>query len=264
MIRSKVMFSLLAALLALLLFCVNLSVQCTMPGNGCVSPQSLMLRIVAAVFALRLGGLLLLNVWRTHRYAQRLAGSAVDLPHTVQAVIDETGIDYRSVVILDTRHPLVFCIGFLRPKICFSTGLIDLLPSAQLQAALFHEEYHRRHRDPLLIMFLDAISKTLFFLPVVGECSAHLKTARELAADAYAVEQVGKNALAGALHRLLSSSPASMDREIGIAAAGMSANRARIAALLGERHPIPPISPISLLQSAAVGVLLCFVLMAQS
>jgi hypothetical protein len=135
---------------------------------------------------------------------------------------------------------------------------MELLSVPQLQAALLHEDHHRRRFDPLRILIVEALSAALFFLPVVQEWRLLYKIQLELDADNYAADKAGKAALAGALHRLLSFSPGSAS---GVVTAGLSANSARIAALLGERSTPQQISTRSLLSSAVILWVICLLLM---
>jgi hypothetical protein len=139
---------------------------------------------------------------------------------------------------------------------------VALLPSAQLQAVLLHEDYHRQRFDPLRILVVRTISAALFFLPFVREWRRLFEIKLELDADRYAVHQTSKAALAGALHRLLNYSPSPLSiSEAGIITAGLSANTARIAALLGERAEPERISLKSVISSTAILWGICFILM---
>jgi Zn-dependent protease with chaperone function len=169
------------------------------------------------------------------------------------------GIQASDFILIESSEPVAFCFGFFHPRICLSTGFITLLSKTQLRAAVLHEDYHRQKFDPLRILLLEVFTKALFFLPVVQEYSRLYKIQLELAADRYAVERAGKAALAGALHRLINS-VSNPNPSYGIIA-GISANSARIAALLGDRSLKQAISLRSLLLSSLIIWLLCLGLM---
>lgn len=242
------------------LACVSFSVNCTWLIDHCLTPQSGVPRLLAGAFITASALVLLLSIWRTRCYARQLMTAALDLPAALQTLIQDLGVDQRAVVLVGSSEPLVFCFGFLRPRICISTALVDWLSSTQLSAALLHEDYHRQQLDPLRITLVDAFATVLFFLPVVAEWAVYFKTGRELAADAYAVTRVGRAALAGALHRLLLMSSSSTTREAGIALTAMSTNAARLAALLGEHYAMQPVSSRSLLHSTTAVWLFCLLL----
>jgi len=201
------------------------------------------------------------QAWRTSRHTRQLLHYAhIALPSHLESLITELGLNASQVVCIESPQPTAFCFGFLRPRICLSASLVDLLSRPQLQAALLHEDYHRRHFDPLRILLVEAIGTALFFLPLVQEWRTLYKIKLELSADRYAVEKAGKAALAGALHRLLSYSAAPLAFP-SMVTAGLSANSARIAALLGERSAQQPISAKSILRSTANLWVLCLLLM---
>lgn len=203
---------------------------------------------------------LLWQSWRSKRALQRLMRYAqVAPPLPLLAEISDWGIKPSDFVLIESREAVAFCFGFLRPRICLSTGFVALLSKSQLRAAISHEDYHRQNFDPLRILLLEALSKALFFLPIVQEYVKLYTIHLELAADRYAVERAGKAALAGALHRLLNQA-SSPKASYGIIA-GISANSARIAALLGDRSPYHGISLRSLLISSLIIWLFCLALM---
>ncbi len=217
------------------------------------------------VIVLLLTGLfaVLRQTWRTWRCIGDLLHSVeTDLPAHLQAQIAQRGIDRSSIILVQSAEPLAFCSGFLRPCICLSTGLVALLSPAQLQAVLLHEDYHRQHFDPLRILVVRAVSAALFFMPFVREWRRLFEIKLELDADRYAVHRTSRAALAGALHQLLNYSPNALSiSEVGIITAGLSANTARIAALLGERAEPEQISLKSVISSTAILWGMCLLLM---
>ena len=203
------------------------------------------------------------QIWRTRRCVGDLLQSVeIDLPEYLQMQIAQRRIALSSVVLVQSADPLAFCHGFLEPMIYLSTGLVDLLTPAQLQAVLLHEDYHRQRFDPLRILVVRTISAALFFLPFVREWQRLFEVKLELDADRYAVHRTSKAALAGALHRLLNHSPNALSISAsGVITAGLSANTARIAALLGERAEPERISLRSVISSTAILWGMCLLLM---
>ncbi len=252
----------LIVLLTLATACLSLSVLCErllLPHPG-VPPRWLMgpgagLMAIAGVALVR----------RSLRASRQLsllhALAETDLPQPMRALADQLGLDRWSLVVINSPEPQAFCYGLMKPRICVSAGLIEYLSGNQLRAVLLHEDYHRLHFHPLRILLLDALSSAFFFLPVVGELCAIQRIKLELDADQYAVDQAGKAALAGALHRLLTR-PAQQQAHVpGAAIAGFSVTEARVAYLLGEREPSPRLSMRSLALSAPVLLVACMIIL---
>lgn len=51
--------------------------------------------------------------------------------------------------VVDDARPLAFSLGIFKPTIFVSTGLLDILDDAELEATLAHEVIHLKHGDPL-------------------------------------------------------------------------------------------------------------------
>lgn len=253
--------TLFTGLLMLALVCISLVNLCSWVINWCLEANFVKQGILT-VGLLAIGFFTLVwQLWRTSRYTKQLLSyTHIPLTSDMESLTAELGFDATRVALVQAPQPIAFCFGFLRPRICLSTGLVELLSTPQLRAALLHEDYHRRRFDPLRILLVEAIGGALFFLPVVQEWRTLYKIKLELEADRYAVERAGKPALAGALHRLLnySVSPVSVSKGV---TAGISANSARIAALLGDRSAPQHISAKSFVHSALILWVLCLLLM---
>lgn len=257
--NSKRTYPLFTGLLMLALVCLSFVSLCGWIMNWCLKSDFVKQAGLTAVL-LTIGAFAVVwQIWRTSRYTRQLLNHAhIPLPPHLEALVTEFGPDVSQVVLIQSSKPIAFCFGFLRPRICLSTGLVELLSVPQLQAALLHEDHHRRRFDPLRILIVEALGAAFFFLPIVQEWRVLYKIQLELDADCYAANKAGKAALAGALHRLLSLSP---DSASGVVTAGLSANSARIAALLGERSTPQQISARSFVSSALILWVLCLLLM---
>lgn len=256
---SHVIFT---GLLLLLVGCLSLASLCGWVLTWCMN-AALPIKHVALTAGVASLGLLTLIVQalRTWRYTNRLVYYAqTPLSLKFQAQVVESGLDPHHMVLIQSSLPIAFCFGFLRPRTCVSTGLLEMLPRAQIEAVLWHEEYHRQRFDPLRLLLIEVVRGTLFFLPIVREWHTFFKVTLELEADRYAVEHTNKAALAGALHRILSYGPALTSRS-DVAIAGLSVNAVRIAALLGERSPVQQVSARSMVYSSALLLVLCLILM---
>ena len=229
-----------------LMFCLMLPVY---------HPEIVTLKFTIGILLLVVNGITAfgLQLWRSIRFTSRLLYfGPVKSPPQLHKLVVELGLDSSRIIVLPTEEAFALCFGFFKPHICLSTGMINLLSEAQLKATLLHEDYHRQWFDPLRILIAQSISKTFFFLPVIQEWYARFTTRMELDADQYAIEKVGKAALAGVLHRLLTVSTPQTVFIQGMAFVGFTVAQERVAALLGDRSFSDQISLRSTIYSLAV------------
>jgi len=206
--------------------------------------------------------ILLLGVIRTrHRIARLFEKVNVQGSEDKLAPLLSRMNLHRQVAVLQSPLPLAFCFGFLKPRICLSSGLIEALSPEQLEAALLHEEYHRRSVDPLRLLIVETLAKMLFFLPLVAEWGEMIKVRLEVAADNFAAGVVGKPALAGALHRMMAVAAPHPSPGTGVFIARFGANAARVAALLGDKRRPFEFSGAALMKSTFSLAALCLSLM---
>jgi hypothetical protein len=104
-----------------------------------------------------------------------------------------------AVQVLPTRRAHAFTVGFLRPRIVVSEGLLALLDERELLSVLAHERHHARRRDPLRRALVRAVCDGLWFVPGLRATAATHAAISELAADAVAMERAGAQPLASAL-----------------------------------------------------------------
>lgn len=177
------------------------------------SPVAVVLALEALVLAL-MGGSLARQAWRQRAFAARLPSE----PATV------LGTDVR---IIASRRAHAFTIGFLRPRIYISAGLLDVLDERELLCVLAHERHHARRHDPLRRALVKAICDGFWFIPALRRTAVAHATVSELAADAVAMRSTGPQPLASALLAFEAHGPEG---------AGASSERVRF--LLGEmRRP---------------------------
>lgn len=195
---------------------------------------------------------------------QRFAGSElrestrqarlVELPRAAANAARAAGlIDLLDVV--DAPHPFAFVYGWLRPRVCLSTGLVARLSEAELTAVLHHERWHLRRRDPVRLLVVRTATTALGWLPGMKPLAAQYTLAAEVAADRYAVAAMGSARwLAGALSKIVESE----EPRGTVAFAGLA--EARIAALAGEARPVVNRRPVELLIAGAELVLVAIAL----
>jgi len=202
-------------------------------------------------------GALVLRLWKTHRFVAGLNSALVaEPPARLARLLASLGLS-GHVLALRTEAPLAFCVGWLRPRICLSTGLADILTEQELTAVLIHEDHHCRRRDPLRALLAEAFGATLFFLPIAIELRDLFLATIEIEADRSAVRLAGRPALAGALHKMLIHPLASRVSLTGIA--GLNPTQARLAQLLDDYPSAPHFSPRRLITTSAILVLVCLV-----
>jgi beta-lactamase regulating signal transducer with metallopeptidase domain len=263
MTASRSAYQASTGLLILAMICVGTFSLCGWLVAWCLHGAYLKQDFLGMVL-LSIGTLTVLKqIWKTRHYTKSILCSATaDFPYHVQRQFNQLGIDSSKVVLVQSVEPLAFCFDFLKPRICLSTGLIDVLSSSQLQAVLLHEDYHRQRRDPLRMLAVKSIGAALFFLPFIQEWCRIFEIKLELDADRYAVQRTSRSALAGALHQLLKYSPRTFSiSHTGVITSRLSANSARIAALLGDRSKSERISIKSLISSTAILWIICLLLM---
>lgn len=102
-------------------------------------------------------------------------------------VAEPASRDYR---ILETRQPLAYCIGLLRPRIVISRGLLSGLDETGLGIVLAHERAHADRLDNLrnLLGWLSTMPMPRRWRRAIV---AELRLASEQACDQHAARQTG-------------------------------------------------------------------------
>lgn len=124
------------------------------------------------------------------------------------------------VLLIPDGRPVSYIVGFLRPRVVVSRGLLDTLDDDELLAVLAHEEGHALRRDNLIALFAQTLAMTFALVPGVRRCFASLRRSQELAADEHARERTGDGlVVAASLHKFARS--LSQPRSSALAAAGI-------------------------------------------
>jgi Zn-dependent protease with chaperone function len=146
----------------------------------------------------------------------------------------------QQVRLLNTGALFAGQIGFWRPELVLSQGLLQTFSPDKLETVFAHEQGHAHYRDTFWFFWLGWVRSCTAWLPNTEALWQELLVVRELRADAYAALQVDPLLLAESLLLAVSSPPVSS--EIFCAALGSSsADRLeqRIEALLAQPEPIP-------------------------
>lgn len=104
---------------------------------------------------------------------------------------------------IKSNNPVVFCYGVIRPKICVSSKVVDLLSPAELQAVLLHESQHMISHEPARLLVIKFIN-TFRFIPGIKSLTKKYLSFSELAADELATNNfTEKTDLAQAMRKIL-------------------------------------------------------------
>ncbi|WP_017437689.1 M56 family metallopeptidase [Saccharococcus caldoxylosilyticus] len=97
----------------------------------------------------------------------------------------------QDFTVISCSAPIAVTMGFLNPKIILSTGLFNLLDKNELEAVIYHELYHKKHRDPLKIFLLSLFASIMWYIPILKWFHQKYKIIREVLADHYAINRQG-------------------------------------------------------------------------
>ncbi|AFC33937.1 putative M56 family peptidase [Paenibacillus mucilaginosus 3016] len=114
------------------------------------------------------------------------------------------GLGPGELQVIDHPDAIALTMGLLRPKIVLSTGLLQMLEPGELEAIVYHEQFHLQHRDPLKTMLMTGCADVLWYIPILKWNSKQYSAAREVLADAAAIRKTGEPVhLGSALLKLL-------------------------------------------------------------
>jgi beta-lactamase regulating signal transducer with metallopeptidase domain len=213
-------------------------------------PPALVLVVVALAASAAAFLHALARVLREQRTLRALPARAVE-----ETAFRELADPAIRIEVVPAAAPAAFCTGLLRPRVVVTEGLLERLGRNERRAAVAHELAHAQGRGPLKVSLARLASRSLFWLPVLGDLADRYLFLAEVEADRAAVGRTSRSALAGALLEVLAVPrlPAS----VGLADfAG-----ARIERLVDPEARTPPLFRrssivLSALAALAVGVLL--------
>lgn len=175
---------------------------------------------------------------RTYRMLKQLQKvPQTELPLSIGRLAHTLHLKDQLDVVDDIR-PEAFCYGFLKPRICLTTGLLHTLTQEEAEAVLHHEYHHLKRRDPLRALLWTVLDRACWWQEKRGE-QAHLH--RELAADRGVIAACGRKSLASALLKLLTYAESNNNgARNGLAMSGLSVTEARIEQLVYPERPLVP------------------------
>ncbi|HEY9846515.1 MAG TPA: M56 family metallopeptidase, partial [Candidatus Caenarcaniphilales bacterium] len=113
----------------------------------------------------------------------------------------------RWVRVLDTPVPFCAQIGFWRPELVASQGLLNTLDKPHLEAVFIHEQGHAYYRDTFWFFWLGWVRSYTTWLPNTEALWQELLSLRERRADYWAAQQVDPLLLAESLLAVVSTLP---------------------------------------------------------
>ncbi|MGI0489109.1 M56 family metallopeptidase [Pantanalinema rosaneae CENA516] len=136
-----------------------------------------------------------------------LLGLAWQAWRSIQQVRTYTKIDVKGKPsrLLNSAYPFVAQVGFWRPELVVSQGLLQLLTHDHLEAVLVHEQAHFHYRDTFWFFGLGWLRRLTSWLPQTDALWQELLLLRELRADRWAAQQVDSLLLAEALLTVVST-----------------------------------------------------------
>jgi Zn-dependent protease with chaperone function len=130
---------------------------------------------LAAVLALELFGVLLLSLVRTAR-TRRRHRALLELVVEPAAVGEDTRL-------LDHPAPVAFCIPGARPLLVLSSGMVEELDGAEVDAVVAHERAHLTEHHHLLLLPFVAWRAALPVLPAADRAHDAVRDLVEMRAD---------------------------------------------------------------------------------
>jgi len=97
----------------------------------------------------------------------------------------------ENLIVVKSDSVLAFTMGYIKPIIVLSTGLIQMLEKDELRAVIEHETFHKNNHDPLKVFMLEIIAQSLWFIPLTQWCQQNYSIISEILADEYAVRKMG-------------------------------------------------------------------------
>ena len=150
----------------------------------------------------------------------------VDLVATRNPLLRETSV-------VDSAHPVAYCLPGLRPRVVVSRGVLTALDEDELRAVLDHELAHVVQRHDLVVLPFVALRATFPRLPAVCAAVEQVALLVEMLADDRAARRHDRGVLARALSKVGGAqAPAG---GLGATTSGVLLRAARLL------HPAPPL-----------------------
>ena len=60
--------------------------------------------------------------------------------------------------------------GLFRPKVVMSEGMLQTFSDEEIDAIIFHEEYHQKNWDPLKLFCFTLLAEGMMYIPILKGC----------------------------------------------------------------------------------------------
>lgn len=139
------------------------------------------------------------------------------------AVINEQYAAWNiPIQIVRDESAIALSMGWIRPRIILSTGLLELIKDEELEAVLLHEKHHCLNRDPMKLMLMRLARAGFGYVPVIYSLERFYSIWVELLADRYVIQnKESSTSLGRALLVLIKSGK---QLELGASFTGSSMN----------------------------------------
>lgn len=128
------------------------------------------------------------------------------------------------IVVLQDDRFVALVIGWFRPRIVISTGLLKMFKEEEIKSILLHERFHCTHYDPLKTLVSTVFHEGMKYVPVLKGLIQYYKTWTELLADRFVIQQMRSPYSLGAVLLKLSSMTKAQDRRAGVHFANVAIN----------------------------------------
>jgi Zn-dependent protease with chaperone function len=124
---------------------------------------------------------------------------------------ERLGLDSSRLLVTSHTGLIAVTMGFFRPKIVISAGLLQLLDEDEMEAVLLHEQFHQLEQHPMKSFLTLWLSSVLWYIPILSYWHRYYKITQEVLADKHAIEVKGEEtSLGSALVKLMKKSIAPM------------------------------------------------------
>jgi Zn-dependent protease with chaperone function len=227
------------------------------PAREMVRGDHWVAQTLAAVLALELLGVLVLSGVRTARTRRRHRA-------LLELVVQPGGTSSDAeTLLLDHPAPVAFCIPGVRPLLVLSSGMVEELDGAQVDAVVAHERAHLAEHHHLLLLPFVAWRAALPVLPAAGRAHDAVRDLVEMRADDVALCSLDgpepRRTLAAAIVAVAAGAGGQLPA--GALAVTGGAVAVRVRRLLAPAQPLPAVGRVAALVCALALLLVPTVLL---
>ncbi len=139
---------------------------------------------------------LFIEIWRSARLERRLRA------HSFSASFTSPNI---QVYVPNDERSFACTIGFFRPTIYLSKGILQHCTPSEITAILTHEKIHQEEKHPLRTLLLRSLLALWWYIPARELLLKKMELAHEFAADNGALKEVSPHTLGSALLKIIST-----------------------------------------------------------